>query len=110
MQRLVLALAVLFPLLPTYKFSESTSASLSGTVQDSTGALIPGVTITATNTETGVVTTVLTNESGAYNLASLLPGIYNVTADLSGFQKRSYTKVTLGNAERVRLNFTLSVG
>jgi hypothetical protein len=110
MQRLVLALAVLFLLLPAYTFSQSTSASVSGTVQDSTGALIPGVSITAANTETGVVTTVLTNESGAYNLASLLPGIYNITAELSGFQKRSYTKVTLGNAERVRLNFTLSVG
>jgi hypothetical protein len=110
MRRVVLALALLSFLLPTHALSQSTSASVSGTVQDATGALIPGVSITATNVGTGVVTTVLSNESGAYNLASLPPGVYNLTAELSGFQKRTYTNVQLGNAEKVRQNFTLNVG
>ena len=63
-------------------FAQSASATVSGTVADATGALIPGVTLTATNNDTGVATTVLTNEAGAYNFASLLPGVYRVGAAL----------------------------
>jgi len=69
---------------------------------------LPGVTITATNTATGVTTTAVSNEAGTYNLPTLLPGPYKVSAELPGFQIRSYN-VTLGNAQTVRLNFPLSV-
>ncbi len=55
-------------------FAQSTNASLSGTVQDSTQAVVAGATVTATNTETGVVSTTKANESGVYNFASLQPG------------------------------------
>ena len=65
-------------------FAQSSNATVSGTVSDSTGALIPGVTITATNTQTGIVSTVLSNESGTYDFASLQPGSYNLSAELSG--------------------------
>jgi len=90
-------------------FSQSSNATLSGTVSDSANAVIPGVTITATNTETGVVSTGLSNESGTYNIPSLLPGLYKVTAELPGFQTIRYTDVRLGNAAQVRLNFALQV-
>ena len=46
-----------------------TTASISGYVKDSSSAAIPGVTVTATNTQTGIVTTVVTNETGAYQFA-----------------------------------------
>src|SRR5262245_12180538 len=108
--RRLLEFVVFILVLSTSGFGQSTSASVSGTVQEATRPLNPGVTITATAENTGVVTSVLSNESGAYNIPSLLPGTYNVTAELTGFQKRTYTKVALGNAERVRLNFTLTVG
>jgi hypothetical protein len=78
-------------------------------VSDLTNALIPGVTITVTNTDTGVVSTAVTNESGIYNSPSLLPGAYTVSATLPGFQTRTFTNVRLGNAAQVRLNFTLEV-
>src|SRR5262249_39345946 len=90
-------------------FGQSSNASLSGTVSDAANALIPGVTVTATNTETGVVTTGVSNESGTYNIPSLLPGVYKVTAELPGFQTTTFTDVRLGNAAQVRLNFTLQV-
>src|SRR5712672_3304537 len=90
--------------------SQSTNATISGTIQDATGGLIPGVTLTATNTATGVVSTVLSNESGAYSLPSLLPGLYKLSADLSGFQSQSYTDVRLGSGDQIRLNFSLKVG
>lgn len=90
-------------------FGQSTYATVSGTVGDSTGAVLPGVSVAATNNGTGVVTTVITNESGAYSFASLLPGVYKVSAELPGFQTKTYTDVTLGNADKVRLNFALQV-
>jgi len=52
-----------------------------------------------------VVTTAVSNEVGVYNLPSLLPGVYKVTAELPGFQTQTYTDVQLGNALQVRLNF-----
>ncbi len=88
---------------------QSVSATVSGTVADSSGAVLPGVSVTATNKATAVVTTVITNEAGAYSLTSLLPGEYVVSAELPGFQKRTYTNVQLGNGDKVRLNFTLQV-
>ena len=49
-------------------FAQSTNATLGGTVTDSSKALIPGVTITATNTQTGIVNSAVTNESGTYQV------------------------------------------
>src|SRR2546426_12588800 len=99
----------LFLVQATQALGQSTYATVSGTVADSTGAVLPGVSVTATNNGTGVVTSVITNEAGVYSLASLLPGAYTVSAELPGFQKQNYTKVQLGNADRIRLNFTLQV-
>src|SRR5437667_10102883 len=92
-----------------YVFGQSSNASLSGTVSDAANALIPGVSITATNADTGVVSTALTNETGTYNIPGLLPGVYKVTAELPGFQTRTFTDVRLGNAGQIRFNFRLQV-
>ncbi len=54
--------------------AQSTNASVGGFVQDPSQAFIPGVTVTATNTQTGVVNTAITNESGAYNMAMVHGG------------------------------------
>ena len=90
-------------------FGQSTYGTISGTIEDASKALIPGVTVTATNVDTGVVSTTLSNEAGVYNFPSLLPGAYKLTADLPGFQTETYTNVRLGNAEQLRLNFSLKV-
>jgi len=82
---------------------------ISGIVNDAQGALIPGVSITATNTETGVMTVVLSNETGAYNFASLPPGTYKLNAELPGFQGQLYDKVVLGQSDQLRFNFKLTV-
>ncbi len=102
--------ALLCLLLSANVFGQGTSnATVGGTVSDASGALIPGVTVTATNVATGIVNTVVSNESGAYNFASLQPGDYKVSAELPGFQTQTYTDVKLGGADQVRLNFTLQV-
>lgn len=110
MRTLYIALGFLACLaLCTQAFAQSTFATVSGTVADPSGAVLPGVSLTATNTATGVATTVVSNEAGAYNLTGLLPGVYTVSAELPGFQKATYTDVTLGNAAQVRFNFTMQV-
>jgi hypothetical protein len=96
-------------LLSGHLFAQSTNATLGGTASDTSGALIPGVTITSTNTGTGIVSTILSNESGTYQFASLQPGTYRVSAELPGFQTQVYNDVTLGLSQQVRLNFTLQV-
>jgi hypothetical protein len=90
-------------------FGQSVYSTISGSIEDSSTALIPGVTVTATNTATGVVLTTVTNEAGVYNFPSLLPGVYKLTAELGGFQTATYANVQLGNAQQLRLNFTLKV-
>jgi hypothetical protein len=85
------------------------NATLSGTVSDATGALIPGVEVTAKNTGTGVASGNITNETGTYQFPSLQPGSYEVTAALAGFQTQTF-KLTLGTSQNIRQNFTLQVG
>jgi len=85
------------------------NATLSGTVADTSGALIPGVSIAASNTATGVVSSALTNEAGTYRFPSLQPGAYEVKASLPGFQSQVF-RLTLGTASQIRQNFTLQLG
>src|SRR5215831_18487646 len=91
-------------------FAQTGNSSVAGFVQDPSGAFIPGVTVTATNTQTGVATTAVTNESGSYNIPSLLPGIYKLTAELPGFKSRVFNDVQLGANSTGRYNFVLEVG
>src|SRR5215475_7389776 len=90
-------------------FTQTSNATVGGTVADASGALIPGVAVNATNTGTGIVNTVVTNESGAYQFPALQPGTYKMTAELPGFQTQTFTEVQLGGAQQVTLNFTMQV-
>jgi hypothetical protein len=103
----VTMLASLIILLPALGFGQN--ATLGGTVVDDSGALIPGTTVTAKNNATGVVTTATSNQAGAYNFPSLLPGGYTVNAEKTGFQTQIFTDVTLLAAGQRRLNFNLKV-
>ena len=104
-----IAVLLLSLTLSNHAFGQSSNATVSGTVSDGSGALIPGVSITATNVGTNIASTTVSNEAGAYNLPALLPGTYKVTAELPGFQTQTYTDVQLGNAAQIRLNFSLTV-
>jgi hypothetical protein len=110
MRRFFVAVVFSYLVLPALTFGQSNNATVSGSVSDASGALIPGVSVTATNTQTGIVTTVLSNESGTYNFASLQPGVYKMSAELAGFQTHTYSNVQLGLSQQVRLNFSLQVG
>jgi hypothetical protein len=105
-----LALSLMCVFACVYTFGQGINAVVGGTVSDPSKALIPGVTITATNTGTGIMSTTVTNESGAYQFPALQPGAYKVSAELPGFQTQTFTNVQLGGAQQVTLNFTLQVG
>src|SRR5437867_7789941 len=107
--RIAEALLVFVFFASTPLFSQSSNGTISGTVADATAAVVPGLTVTATNNATGVVTTVLSNDAGVYNFASLLAGVYTIKAELPGFQTQTYTNVQLAHAAQVRLNFSLQV-
>ena len=110
MRRLLVTAAILWCLVfSSPAFAQSVNATLGGTVSDATGALLPGVTVTATNTGTGVVTTVTSNETGAYQFPPLQPGTYKASAELPSFQTQIYNNVVLGISQQVRLNFSLQV-
>jgi len=109
MRRFIPAAVVLCLLITSGAFAQVNS-SIGGIVQDASTALVPGVTITATNTQTGVMATTLSNESGAYNFAALPPGSYKVSASLPGFRMHTYNDVELSAGTPLRLNFTLEVG
>ena len=89
--------------------SDSPRAVLSGTVTDVSGAIIPGVSITATEVNTGLVTSSNTINSGVYTFPDLLPGTYDVSAELPSFQSRTFTDVVLRAGEKFLLNFELEV-
>jgi hypothetical protein len=90
--------------------AQTGNASVAGFVQDSSGAYIPGVSVTAANTQTGVTSVAITNESGTYTIPSLLPGTYRLTAELPGFKSQIFNNVQLGGNTTGRYNFTLEVG
>jgi hypothetical protein len=84
-------------------------AELSGTITDSEAAVLPGVTIVATNEATGLERTSVTGPEGRYIIPSLLPGTYTLKADLSGFQTTQRTGVVLNVGQEVTLNLTMQI-
>ena len=108
MKIVILAIALLPLLLSANLFGQGAS-SLGGTVMDVSQAVLPGASVVAINTQTGVETSTAANNAGIYNFPSLQPGVYNVVATMDGFQKATKTDVRLGLAAQIRLNFELVV-
>ena len=85
-------------------------AAIQGTVQDTTGAVIPGATITATNTETNLQRSVTSNASGLYSITDLPPGRYRVQTTLGGFQTNIRENVELVVGQQLVMNVSLQIG
>jgi Carboxypeptidase regulatory-like domain/TonB dependent receptor-like, beta-barrel len=90
--------------------SQAINGTIEGTVLDDQGAVLPGVTVTITNVDTGDTRIVVTNESGLYR-APLLPlGTYRVNAELQGFKRFEQTGITLTAGRTAVIDVKLSVG
>jgi carboxypeptidase family protein/TonB-dependent receptor-like protein len=90
--------------------AQVTSGTVSGTVTDRTGAVIPGATVAARNSETGITRTTRADAQGRYQIPQLGLGMYELTAEADGFQRvvRSGIEMTVGRQAAV--DFTLQVG
>src|SRR5262245_51635518 len=86
------------------------TAQLTGTVTDQSAALVPGTKVTATNVDTGVARSSVTNPSGNYLITALLPGSYRVTAESPGFKQVARELIRLEVDQVGRLDFSLEVG
>lgn len=86
------------------------SGAIQGTVSDASGAVIPGVNVTATNSATGVKTSRQATAAGVYVLSPLAPGDYSVEAEATGFQRTVHEHVTVDALSTVGLDIRLTVG
>ncbi len=85
------------------------TGSITGVVRDATQSAIPSVSITITNTQTGVSTDVISNEAGAYRVNSILPGTYRIEATLPGFSPAN-RQATLSTGQTLAVDLILQVG
>ena len=93
----------------TVLWAQST-AQISGTVKDQSGAVLPGVEVTATQTATGLVRSVVSNETGSYVLTNLPIGPYKLEASLPGFRAFAQTGIVLQVGSNPVINVGLEVG
>src|SRR5437762_4916682 len=107
-QFLILALAV-STTAGASAWAQST-AQITGTVKDQTGAVLPGVEVTATQTETGIARSTVTNETGSYVLTNLATGPYRLEAALPGFRTFVQTGIVLQVNSNPVINPVLEVG
>ena len=90
-------------------WAQSADTGILGTVADASGAVIPGSTVTITNSSTGVVQSVVSGPNGAFEVRYLVPGDYVVEAVLSGF-RTDRRSVALRLGQMARLGIVLQVG
>jgi Carboxypeptidase regulatory-like domain len=91
-------------------FSQVVTATLTGSVTDSSGASVPNATVKVTEQSTAIVRSTSTSVDGVYNVPYLNPGVYRVEVDATGFKKYSQENVTLNVSTTARLDATLTPG
>ena len=103
-------LVFLFSLMTCVVAWGQSTAQLSGTVRDQSGAVLPGVQVTATQTATGLTRTVVTDESGLYVVPDLPVGPYKLAASLPGFRTFEQTGIVLQVGSNPLINIALQIG
>jgi hypothetical protein len=91
-------------------FGQATTAELSGTVQDASGAVVPDAQVTANNIATNIAHSTVSEKSGHYVLGQLPPGDYTLTVEAKGFSKLVQTGLNLQVNQQAQLDLTLKVG
>ena len=97
-------------LLPGAVFAQFDAATVLGTVRDSSGAIVPGATVTLTNASTGITASVVSDEHGNYQFLNVRIGTYSVRAELQGFSIAKTEDVEVTVNARLRVDLMLKVG
>lgn len=106
----VAALCLLFLTSATALGQGSTTATIRGNIQDASGGVLPGATITVTNTGTKAVQTVVSDERGQYQFGALFPGTYDLRVELSGFKSYERKALALSPSDNRGIDVRLDVG
>ncbi|HEU5254994.1 MAG TPA: TonB-dependent receptor, partial [Vicinamibacterales bacterium] len=110
LRRLLLCLITLYVLgAAAPLLAQGGRAEINGTVTDAQKAVLPGVTVTVTNEETGLMREAVTDGTGRYVIPQLLPGPYTIKADLSGFQPMTRSNMVVRVGEELTVPLTLSL-
>jgi hypothetical protein len=105
----IAALLFAFACMATPAMAQTTTGVISGIITDAQGGVLPGVTVTARNVDTGATRTVVTEGDGRFRFAALQPGPYEVKAELSGFGPVIVPALTVNTASEVTRNVTMQV-
>jgi hypothetical protein len=105
-----MSLALVMSVVASRAGGQEFRATITGRVADAQGAVVPGATIAVTNVDTNVSLTTVTNETGAYTVATLQPGTYRIAASLSGFKTFVREAIVLRTAETGTVNVQLQLG
>ncbi len=107
----LIPIVLVLVLLPGSVFAQRlTAADLQGTIHDPSGAVMPGVNVTATNVATNQARTVTSDKEGRYYIGALPPGSYNVVAELSGFVAQTHKDLRLVLGQLANIDFTMRPG
>ena len=109
-QRVLLCALLVLSILTIPAAAQDFRGAISGTVTDSSGGVLPGVTVTVTNTETNIAVTVVTDHRGAFQVRPLNPGTYNVSAMLEGMRTVERKAVPVRIGDNVPIDFKLEPG
>ena len=109
MKRILAVAALLALVTPAALWAQVDRATVTGTIKDTAGAVLPGATVSITNVATNVASQQQTTDTGTYLFVNLIPGKYQIAVELSGF-KKSAQVTTLEVGQRARLDATLEVG
>ncbi len=107
--RIVVATFVL-SLIPASLLSQGGAGRIAGTIADQTGAVIAGATVTVVDVNRGTSRPLTTDHAGAYNAPNLIPGTYNVRAELKGFKTTERQNIVLEVGQELRVDLTLLPG
>src|SRR6059036_24763 len=108
--RFVAAIVALIAFGTCLSFAQTSTATILGTVKDTSGALIPGASITVKHTESGLTRTVVSGERGGYNLPFLPVGPYELTTTMPGFKQVVRSGINLVVGQEAVVDLTLEVG
>jgi hypothetical protein len=109
-QRLCSCFVVLSLLWASLASGQIRSGTITGTVTDTTGAVVPGADVVVTNQDTNVSTSLVTTDAGLFTAPYLGAGTYTVTVSLTGFAPFKQTGIALGTSQSVRVNAELKMG
>lgn len=106
----VVTVVLAFYALPPSAFCQVDTGEILGTVKDTSGAVIPGATVTLTNQDTGQVATTVSGAGGEYTFSPVKLGHYSVVAEFKGFQRVEHTGITVDVQQRVIVEVVLPPG